>query len=58
MSLKGDSCNKEEEEEEREIYAKLSVTLATKKGILVATAHSIHGTKTPTGPRTPHKAEK
>jgi len=39
-----DSCKGEEEEEGKEIYAKLSVIPVTKRGNLVATAPSIHGT--------------
>ncbi len=38
-----DSCNKEEEEEDKEIYVKLSVTRVTKRDISVAIALSIHG---------------
>jgi len=40
-----DSCNKEEEEEDRGIYVKLSVTLVTKRDISVAIAPNTVGTK-------------
>jgi len=40
----GDTCKEDEEEETQEIYVKLSAIHAIKRGILVATAHSIRGT--------------
>jgi len=41
----GGLCNEEEEEEDREICAKLSVTLVTRKGISVAIVPNTVGTK-------------
>ena len=38
------SCREEEGEQDNETYAKLSVILVTRRGILVAIAPSIHGT--------------
>ncbi len=43
MCHKEDSCNAEEEEEDREIYVKLSVTPVIKRVTSVAIALSIHG---------------
>jgi len=61
ISHEEDSCNEDEEGDDRETFAKLSVTLVTKKDISVAIALSICGINpitNKTGPRDQVKDER